>query len=545
MRFSFFLFALLSVVFFSSCLFRERVPLVVHHARIYTVDKEFSVAEALAVSDGKILAIGSNDEILKKYHGEQDVNAHGKAIFPGFTDAHCHFSGYATDSWKLDLVGTASWNDIVDSLQKYAQRAPMEWLYGRGWDQNDWENKSFPNKAKLDSLYPTRPVYLKRIDGHAAIANQYALDLAGITPQTKIAGGDVEVIDGKLTGILVDNAMNLVEAKVPEIADSLALKYYEQLAKKCFSFGLTSVHDCGVSEHTVERLKNAQSAGILPLKIAALLYDDPATYDRWVAKGRTTVGDITVAGYKVYADGALGSRGACLVSPYHDKPGWYGFLLSDTAHFSKLAEKLAGTNLQMCTHAIGDSANRTILKTYAKVLKAGNDKRWRIEHAQVVQPDDYKYFAEYAIVPSVQPTHATSDMYWAGDRLGTTVKDAYAYHRLMQQNGWLALGTDFPVEDIDPFKTFYAAVVRKDSKGFPAGGFQPDEALSRKDAIRGMTIWAAKSMFQEKKQGSLEKGKAADFIMLNTDLMTCDESKILQAKVLATYINGRPVFKAQ
>lgn len=517
--------------------------MVVHHAKIYTVDVKFSVAEAMAIRDGKIIATGTNDEILKEYEGEAELNAAGKTIYPGFIDAHCHFTGYATDLWKCNLVGTTSFEEVINKLKAYSKSAPLEWLYGRGWDQNDWELKEFPTKEKLDSLFPDRPVFLKRIDGHAALANQKALDLAKIIPATTIVGGSVELKNGKLTGILIDNAMDLVENVIPQISDELAKKYFNDAQNICFAFGLTGVHDCGISEHTIDLIDAEQKAGHLKMKIYAMLTDSAQYYDRWIAKGIYKTNLLNVGGFKLYGDGALGSRGACLLQDYTDKPGWKGFLLSDAKHFKEVAAKLVNTKFQMCTHAIGDSGNREILKTYAEVLKGKNDKRWRIEHAQVVNENDFDLFGNNNIIPSVQPTHATSDMYWADKRLGIgRIKNAYAYKKLLQQNGWLPLGTDFPVEDISPFKTFFAAVVRQDAKGFPAGGFQMDNAMSREDALRGMTIWAAKAAFEENEKGSLEKGKAADFIILDTDLMKCDNAELLKVKVISTYINAEIVF---
>ncbi len=527
----------------TSCKFRQKVPLLVHHAAIYTVDETFSTAEAMAIRDGKIIAIGTNDEILKEYEGEEELNAAGKAIYPGFIDAHCHFTGYATDMWKCELVGTTSFNEIIDKLNAYSKTAPMEWLYGRGWDQNDWDIKEFPSKEQLDSLYPDRPVFLKRIDGHAALANQKALDLAKIHADTKIAGGNIELKNGQPTGILIDNAMDIVEAVIPVISDSLAKKYFNEAQNICFALGLTGVHDCGISEHTVDMVDAEQKAGNLKMKIYAMLADSAQYYDRWIARGIYKTPWLHVGGFKLYGDGALGSRGACLLHDYTDKPGWKGFLLSDEKHFREVAAKLVNTKFQMCTHAIGDSGNREILKIYAEVLQKENDKRWRIEHAQVVNENDVELFGNYNIIPSVQPTHATSDMYWAEQRLGKErIKKAYAYRKLLGQNEWMPLGTDFPVEDISPFKTFFAAVTRQDAKGFPQGGFQMENALTREQTLKGMTIWAAKAAFEEKEKGSLEKGKAADFIMLDTDLVTCENMAILKAAVLQTYINGERVF---
>lgn len=540
---SFLIFGCLFLISLSSCKLREKVSLLVHHAVIYTVDENFSTAEAMAIRDGKIIALGTNDELLKKYEGEETLDAGGKTIFPGFIDAHCHFTGYATDKWKCDLVGTTSWNGVVEKMKAYSKEAPMQWIYGRGWDQNDWEVKEYPSTKILDSLFPDRPVYLKRVDGHAAIANAAALKIAGITAATSIAGGSIELENGLPTGVLIDNAMDLVENRIPSISDSLAKKYFMTMQAECFAEGLTGVHDCGVSEHTIQLIEEAQKAGDLKMKIFALLADNPEYYDRWIKKGRYKTERLTVGGFKLYADGALGSRGACLLNDYTDKKGWKGFLLSGANYFLDKAQRLANSNLQMCTHAIGDSGNRQLLNIYAQVLKGKNDKRWRIEHAQIVNENDFSFFADYNIIPSVQPTHATSDMYWAEDRVGAyRMKGAYAYKQLLQTNNWMPLGTDFPVEYISPFKTFFAAVVRKDAKGFPAGGFQIENALTREQTIRGMTIWAAKAAFEEKEKGSLEKGKAADFIMLDNDLMKCEEQKILQTKVMGTYVNGKKVY---
>lgn len=523
---------------------QNKADYILTNAKIYTVNQNFDVVESMAIAEGKIIAVGKSEALLMKFQTAQIIDLKGKTILPGLIDAHCHFTGYATDLWKAQLFGTKSWQEVLLKMQAYAKNAQREWIYGRGWDQNDWDVKEFPTKEKLDALFPNRPVFLKRIDGHAAIANQKALDIAGINAKTKISGGEVEVKNGKLTGILIDNAMQSVEKHIPEIEDDLALQYYAQAQKECFAYGLTALHDCGISEKTLHLLEKAQSKDQLQMKIFALLEDNPKYYDHWIQKGRYVNKNITVGGFKVYSDGALGSRGAHLLHDYADKKDWKGFLLADKAHFQTIARKIADSNLQMCTHAIGDAANRTMLQIYGDVLGEKNDRRWRIEHAQIINPADFHLFGKYAIIPSVQPAHATSDMYWAEARLGKErLKHAYAYEDLLNENKWLPLGTDFPVEDINPFKTFYAAVARKDAKHFPEGGFQKENALSRVQALRGMTIWAAKAAFQEQEMGSLEVGKSADFIIVNQDLMTVPENDILDMKVLETFSNGKKVYE--
>ena len=539
MKYLFGILALMISVFAAA---QKSVDLIIHNAKIYTVNQKFDVAEAMAVSNGKIVSVGTNRSVLKDFKAKNIQDLQGKSVFPGFIDAHCHFTGYATDKWKCELWGTKSWDEIISKMTEYSKTAPTEWLYGRSWDQNDWPVKEFPNKSRLDQLFPDRPVYMKRVDGHAAVANQKALDIAGITTATTVAGGEIEKINGKLTGILIDNAMLLVEKYIPEISDDMAIGYFADLQKVCFSYGLTSLHDCGITPHTFSLLEKAQDQKILDMKIFALLEDNPATYDEWIRKGRFTNGNITFGGYKVFSDGALGSRGACLLHDYTDKKDWKGFMLRDPEQFRNLAKRLKNSDLQMCTHAIGDSANRTILKIYGETLGVKSDRRWRIEHAQIVQEPDFELFGKYGIIPSVQPTHATSDMYWAEQRIGKErLKHSYAYQKLLQQSGWLPLGTDFPVEEINPIKTFYAAVARKDAKHFPPNGFQKENALTREQALRGMTIWAAKAGFQENEVGSLEVGKAADFVVLNQDLMRAEEDDILQTTVLETFSNGKKV----
>ena len=538
-------------IFCFSCDSKKNADTIVYNGIVYTVNEKFDTAQAFAVSNGKIIEVGRTDDILKKYSAKEMVDAKGQAVYPGFIDAHAHFVGYGQSLFQVDLFGSNSWEEIIDRVKKFAAEHPNEaWIRGRGWDQNKFPGKSFPTNEKLNELFPDKPVLLTRVDGHAAIVNEKALQLAGITPGQTVVGGEIEMKNSKLTGILVDNATDLVSSKVPATTKEDYIKWLTTAEKNCFAVGLTTITDCGLMYTDVDEIDHLQKAGMLNIRLYVMLSDDPANFSHYLKRGPYKTDKMFVKGFKFYADGALGSRGACLLQPYSDRPNWYGFLLSNKNHYDDMAKILANTDFQMCTHAIGDSANREILNVYNRALKGKNDKRWRIEHAQVINQNDFNLFGSANIVPSVQPTHATSDMYWAAERLGPErVKGAYAYKQLLQQNGWLPLGTDFPVEDISPFKTFLAAVVRKpalpagrDAKGFPVNGFQTENALTREETIRGMTIWAAKADFLEKEVGSIEVGKKADFIILDKDLMKVNENDILNTKVVMTYVGGKKVY---
>jgi len=534
--------ALLSV-FIVSCsnTDKQEADLILTNATIYTVDSAFSKAEAFAVKDGKFIAVGTSKEINTKYTADQNIDGKGKIIYPGFIDAHCHFYRFGTNLQSVDLVGTRSYDEVLKRVTAFQKEKPADFIYGRGWDQNDWEDKNFPTKRELDSIFPDIPVVLQRVDGHAYLVNQKALDLAKVDEKTKVDGGEIVKVNNEITGVLIDNPMDSINAIMPKMSRNQQIKALQEAEKYCFNYGLTTVDDAGISRETIELIDSLQQAGALKMRIYAMVSNTAADRDYYLNKGILKTDKLNVRSIKVYGDGALGSRGAALREPYSDRDGHYGAMITPVDSIYALAKKIAETDFQMNTHAIGDSANTVVLKAYTEALSDKTDARWRVEHAQVISPEDFDYFDDN-IIPSVQPTHATSDMYWAEDRLGARrMEGAYAYKQLLDESGTIALGTDFPVEQVNPFYTFYAAVARKDLERFPEGGFQPKDKLSREEALRGMTIWAAHANFEEEEKGSIEAGKFADFIIMDNDLMTITEDKLPDLKVSETYLGGEKV----
>ncbi|WP_420828437.1 amidohydrolase [Maribacter zhoushanensis] len=530
------------LVLLSGCeLMKEKVDLVIVNAKVYTVDDSFSEAQAFAVQDGKFIAVGTTDEIRDVYTSDQLIDADGRAITPGLIDAHCHFYGLGLNQQLVDLVGTKSFDEVLERVKAFHAANPKSFLRGRGWDQNDWEIKEFPTKTELDTIFPDIPVALERVDGHAYLVNQKALDMAGIDWSTKVEGGEIvrkwENGYAGITGVLVDNPMSLIDSimPLPSLEDKItALKDAERIS---LNHGLTTVNDAGLDRSTIELIDSLQQAGELSIRVYAMVSNNKDDVDYYINKGPVKTDRLNVRSIKVYGDGALGSRGAALKEEYSDLPKHFGAMITPVADIEALAEKLANSEYQMNTHAIGDSANIAVLRAYKNVLKGKGDRRWKIEHAQVLTNGDFDYF-EDGIIPSVQPTHATSDMYWAEERLGERVKGAYAYKTLLNKAGTIALGTDFPVEDVSPFLTFYAAVARQDTSGYPNGGFQMEEALTREETLKGMTIWAAYSNFEEDEKGSIEPGKFADFVIYDKDMMTVPVAEIPTIRAEQTFING-------
>lgn len=533
-------FALLAVAL--SCSKKESVDLLVFNAKVYTVEESKAAATAFAVKDGRFVAVGQSDALRAGYKSINVIDAGGKAITPGLIDAHCHFYGLGQNQQVVDLVGTQSYQEVLERVVAFHDKKPTAFIRGRGWDQNDWPVKAYPTKAALDQLFPNTPVALERVDGHAYLVNQAALDLAGINKTTQVSGGSIEKQDGNLIGILVDNPMAMVDAvmPVPTTQDIVtALKDAERIA---VSYGLTTVNDAGLNKNVIQIIDSLQALGALKIRIYAMVSNAKENLDYFLPRGIIETPRLRVGSVKVYADGALGSRGAALKEAYTDRPGHFGAMVTPVSDIEALAKRLAATQYQMNTHAIGDSANIVVLRAYAAALAGTTDKRWKVEHAQVIAPEDFDYF-ESGIIPSVQPTHATSDMYWAKDRLGAHRMDgAYAFKTLLNKAGVIALGTDFPVEQVSPFLTFLAATARQDTSEYPEGGFQIKDALTREEALKGMTLWAAYSNFQEAERGSIREGKMADFVIYNQDFMQIPLSQVPEVTVYQTYINGELVY---
>lgn len=515
------------------------------NARIYTVDAGFTMAEAMAIDDGYIMEVGKTDSVLAHYWSLNVTDMQGKPVYPGFIDGHCHFLHYGIDLSYTDLKGTKSFLDVVEKIKEHQPAKTGGWIIGRGWDQNDWEIKEFPTREALDKLFPETPVYLVRIDGHVALLNGRALELTGINEQTVVDGGVVEVKQGKCTGILIDNAMELAKKKMPTKSKTFLTNAMLRAQEDCFKVGLTSVQDAGLDLWEITNLRNAAEAGKLKMRVYAMATPDQKTFDHFIENGAYTSERVTVRAFKFYSDGALGSRGAGLLQSYSDDPGNYGIYYFTPDSLQFMAQRVYNLGFQLCTHAIGDSANRMVLRTYGSILQTKNDLRWRVEHCQVVDKSDMSKFGQYSVLPSVQPTHATSDMYWAEERLGPErIRNAYAYKELMKQNGMLIAGSDFPVEHIDPLYGFYAAVARRDRNNLPDKGFQKENALTRNDALKAMTIWAAYGAFEETVKGSLEAYKYADFVVLDKDILTIPEPELLNVKVLETVVGGETVFSS-
>ena len=533
---------IISFLLFISCSSND-ADLIIHNATIYTVNESFETATAVVVKDGKFIAVGGED-LLNQYKARSVVNLNGFSVYPGFIDAHCHFYNFGLLQEQLDLSGTKSFEEVVERVASYITTHPGVPVLGQGWDQNSWEVKEYPTKDILDKRFPEQLIALKRVDGHALLVNQVTLDLAGIDSTTSVDGGVFIRANGMLTGVLIDNAMDQVYAALPKPTkqqQTTALLAAQGIA---FKNGLTTVDDAGLDKEQLQLIESLHEEGVLDIRVYGMISNNPENLAYYLEKGPIQTERLNIRSVKVYADGALGSRGAALKKEYSDAPGNHGSFVTPVDQIEALAYVLAKKGFQMNTHAIGDAANYEVLNAYKKALTIDADPRWRIEHAQIVSLEDREFFGT-KIIPSIQPTHATSDMFWADERLGDDrMQGAYAYKSLLDWSGRVALGTDFPVEHVSPLKTFYAAVARTTEEQLPEGGFQMGDALTRTEALKGMTLWAAYANFEEEIKGSIEVGKLADMVILKRDIMNIDIHEVPQVEIIATIVDGNMVYRA-
>lgn len=514
------------------------------------------IVSAFVVADGKFIDIGESEEILKKYdHIKERVDLNGKTVVPGFIDAHGHLIDFGVDETNAKLESCRSMEDVLNALEPFYLKCKEEnkWLIGVGWDQFYFPDKKFPTAKDLDERFPDVPISLDRIDYHAVWVNSCALKIIGELPSKDPDGGKiVRDEDGNPTGIFIDNAMEIVDAHIPNKTLDELYSALQLATRICNSYGLTSVHYPGVSKDHIEVIKQSIKKDELNIRVYAMLKDDKdIDIDEWCKNGLLiNYNDsykFTLRSVKIFMDGALGSRGAALIEPYSDDPNEKGLVLLDESYYKERTKKWINGGFQVCTHAIGDRANRIVVEVYDEVIhelnKENEDLRLRVEHAQIVHKDDFAKFKKNNIIASVEPTHGTSDMRYAEKRLGPErILGAYAWKTFLNNGVKLALGSDFPVESPNPLLGFYAAITRKDLEGYPEGGWYPEERLTREEALKGFTIDAAYAAFEETLLGSIEPNKLADFVILSDDIMKIDEKLIPKVKVLKTYVGGRKVF---
>lgn len=527
---------------------KQEVDLIVFNAQVITIDDDLPGAEAFAVDQGKILFVGTQREVFDLFDAKNTLDAQENTIMPGIIDAHAHFYQLGLGLQEVDLRGTTSKEEVIERILAFEPYKTSEFIVARGWDQNDWSDQSYPTKEDLDVVFPDVPVALQRVDGHALWVNSKALSLADIAASGTVPGGMIMGDgQGRPNGILVDAPCDRIFELIPEPTLAISAQALKSAQDYCFSLGLTGVHDAGLRRPIIELIDSLQQIDVLRIKLEAMVSNIEPDVSHYLAQGPVVKPRLRVGSIKVYADGALGSRGAALRSPYSDDPDHYGAIITPMKDLVILSQRALASGFQINTHAIGDSANVSVLRVYQKALSSANnndanDVRWRIEHAQVVPPEYFEVFSKN-IIPSVQPTHATSDMYWVEERLGKErMNGAYAYRSLLEEAEMIALGTDFPVEYVNPMLTLSAAVYRRDTSGYPESGFYIDEAITREQALKGMTLWAAYANFSEDRRGSLTPGKEADFILLDRNPLNCPKQELSQIKVLKTFIDGHQVY---
>jgi hypothetical protein len=527
--------------------------LVVTNARIYTADVNRPVAEALAARQGRILFVGSRSgaEALAGPRSER-LDLGGRTVIPGMVDAHAHLLGLGQALRRVNLVGTRTYEEVVARVVERARTArPGEWIQGRGWDQNDWPDTRFPTHETLSRAIPNNPVYLTRVDGHAALVNARALELAGATRATQDPEGGRFIRDsaGNPTGVLIDRAQGVVGRVIPPASRAEVRVATLAAIAAANRWGLTGIHDAGVGPETIEVYDELAREGRYNLRNYVMVRADDTTLERFFRRGPQHAlhnGRLWIRAIKITADGALGSRGAALLEPYADDPGNTGLVTASPERLRRVAVLALQSGFQLNVHAIGDRANRTVLDAYESALREVRvaDHRFRIEHAQILHYQDIPRFAQLDVIPSMQGSHQTSDMYWVPARIGwSRAQGAYAWRSLLNTGVVIPNGSDFPVEAVNPLISFKAFVTRQDDQGFPAGGWLPGERTTRQEALLSMTLWPAYAAFMEKESGSLTAGKYADFVVLDQDIMTVGAERILATQVVRTVLGGETVFE--
>jgi predicted amidohydrolase YtcJ len=502
------------------------------------------------VRDGIIRDVAPIAELRRANAGARVIDAGNATILPGLVDAHAHLYGLGLSLETVNLTDTTSFDEVLDRVRARAATSGQgEWIMGRGWDQNDWTVKEFPTAAAVDAVVADRPVWLRRVDGHAAIANTAAMRAAGITRETADPEGGRVIRDsaGNPTGVFVDSAMDLIERVEPPVTFEQRKRRVAAAAQRIAEQGLTAIHDAGADNDTIRAVRELVDEGRFPIRVYTMLGDDDALLREWFARGPLNDhgGRLTVRSVKLYADGALGSRGAALLAPYSDDPSNSGLMIATPAHIADVSQRAKASGFQVNTHAIGDRGVRNVLDAYERAGVNAAD-RFRIEHLQVISPEDIPRLARSGVIASMQPTHATSDMYWAEARLGARrVKGAYAWRSVLNSGARLALGSDFPVEEVNPWHGIYAAVTRQDQKAYPAGGWYPSEKLTLAEAIRGFTSDAAFAAFQEQSRGTIERGKIADFTIVQGNVFTAPAPDLFKTRVTHTIVAGDVVYSAK
>lgn len=525
----------------SSCYRSKEADIVIHNARIYSLDKGNTVYEAVAIKDGKIIELGPEREIMNKYSAKREIDAMGKAIYPGFHDSHCHVYGYVWDSFFADLRWVKSKKEV---FKRTLEIEPLDgWIIGRGWDESLWADPTLPSLALLDSLFPNNPAILTRIDGHGALINSKAFAMLDSADFKKILPGQIQYDRGEFTGFIMDNALDVFTEKMPGVSDEKFTKRFEEFQDELFGYGITSINEAGLEPQQLEFYKRMEKNGILKLDVFAMIYGTEEGLKYAIDNGKYNSDRINISSFKIMSDGSLGSRGACMIHSYSDFDT-HGQLILDST-FQKVLQFAINNEFQVNAHCIGDSANRYVLNSYGEYLGGLNDNRWKIEHAQVMNPDDFKLFSKFSVIPSVQPNHAMDDMRWAEKRIGSERLNsgAYAYKKLYTTSGSIVIGTDFPVTDINPIYNFFCSVFRQNEEFVPKDGFLTHNALSRMETLKGMTYWGAFGNFEEAKKGSIEEGKQADLIMINVDLLKAPKEAIIKAYVELTVKNGEVVYE--